>query len=247
MSRIPNATHLPITILFFFLTLLPPDVIGTIHPPAPKPQTSTSVPPQPLEKLIAETRKQHGELVVRSARLTHQDKTLVYVINFTNSKQQWIRTVYDAHTARLISSASLKAPMPIEKSLALIHKKHPEKNLIRSWLDRRNGELVRMIELADRQHKRHEIVQDAYTGQVISENTYNLKPSGKELSLSEILKQAREKHKGMVVLQTRSTIKSNSKVKEIIYLDENRIRRKMTVNAITGELLYDKITPWTRI
>ena len=244
MSRFFSAAHLPLTLL---LLLQSTSVNSTTHPPTPESRASTTVPPQPLEQLIVETRKQYGDLVVRSARLTQQDKTLVYVINFTNSQQQWIRTVYDAHTARLISSATLKAPMPLEESLALIHKKYPQKNLIRSWLERRNGELFRIIGLADHQHKRYEIVQDAYTGQVISENAYELKPSGKEISLSEILKQAREKHKGMVVLQTRSTIKSNSKVREIIYLDEHRVRRKMIINAITGELLEDKITPWVRI
>ena len=247
MSRVPGAVHLPPMILTLFLVMLSPCVTTTAYSSAPEPKPGVSATPRPLEQLIAETRKQYGDLVVRSARLTQQDKTLVYVINFTNKKQQWIRTVYDAHTARLVSSASLKTPMAIEKSLDIVHNKHPQKKLIRSWLERRHGELIRITELAGQQHKRYEITQDAYTGQLINENAYELKPCGKELSLSEILRQAREKRKGMVVLQTRSTIKSNSSAREITYLDENRVRRKMLVNAITGELLEDKITPWTQI
>ena len=246
MGRFANATHLT-TIILPLLLLGTQSFVATGASHSPDTKIPSGTKPLPLEQLISETRKQYGDIQVRSARLTQQDKTLVYIINFTNNQQQWIRTVYDAHTARFISSASLKAPMPIEKSLALIHDKHPKKTLIRSWLDRQDGELVRIIELADRQHKRYEIIQDAYTGHTISENAYDLKPSGKELSLNEIIRQAREKHKGMVVLQTRSFIKSNSRVREIIYLDENRIRRKMTINAITGELMEDKITPWIQI
>lgn len=211
------------------------------------PVTSSLPKTLPLEQLIVETRAKHGKLIVRSARLTQQNKTSVYVIDFTNSKQQWIRIVYNAHTAKLISSASLKAPMAIEKSMALIHEKYPKQTLIRSRLERKNDDLVRIVELVNQNHKRQEIIQDAYTGQVISERLYSIKPSGKEMSLEQVLKQVRDKHQGMVVLRTRSTIKSDAKVREIIYIDENRIKRKMTVNAITGEVLTDKITPWFEI
>ena len=247
MSRPSNVAYLTSISLTLALGFLSAGAAGTTHDQTQDSSSSPPAAPLPLEQLISNTRKQHGDLIVRSARLTRQDKKMVYVINFTDSKQQWVRSVYDAHTAELLSSASLKAPMPIEKSLTLIYGIHPKKNLIRSWLEQRLGELVRVTELADHYHKRYEIIQDAYTGQLISENSYDLKPSGKEISLNEILKQAREKHQGMVVLQTRSSIKNNAKIREIIYLDKNHLRHKMTVDAITGELLEDKITPWMQI
>lgn len=199
----------------------------------------------PLEQLISTTRKKYGDLVVHSARLQEEDRHKVFIINFVDSKNQNHRVVYDAFTGKEVDNASLKTPMPLEKTLAKVRSKHPEATLIRSWLDRREGDLVRMLELADKKLKlkRLQLTVDAYTGRIVKEETYDLKPSGKQISLEQVLKNAREKYKGMVVLRTRSSMKHNNRIREIIFLDDNRVRHKMTVNAVTGEVIEDKITP----
>lgn len=201
----------------------------------------------PIEQLIAQTRKQHDHLIIHSVRLTQQCKTPAYVIDFTDSDQHWKRWVYNANTGELLIRAGLDTPLPLEQSLTLIHSKYPKHTVIRSYLKRKNGELIRFMELTDHKHQRLEISLDAYTGQILNEQLYNLKPSGKELSLKQILINARETREGMVALRTRNIMKGNIKVREIIYLDNNKIRKKMLVNCLTGEVLVDKPTPWIQI
>lgn len=105
--------------------------------------------------------------------------------------------------------------------------------------------MVYVIELADKQFglKRRQLTMDAYTGRVIMDATYDMKPDGKQVSLEQIIKNARKKYRGMIVLRTRSSMKDNMKVREIIFLDDNRIRHKMVVNAVTGEVMEDRISP----
>ena len=105
--------------------------------------------------------------------------------------------------------------------------------------------MVYVIELSDKQFKvkRRQLTMDAYTGRVIKDETYDMKPDGKQISLEQIIKNAREKYRGMVVLRTRSSMKDNIKVREIVFLDDNRIRHKMVVNAVTGEVIEDRIAP----
>lgn len=221
---------------------LPQTQASATKQPAPN-QTSILKKTVPLEQLISQTRKQHGDIVVHSVRLAGQEQQRTYIISYVDGDRQWMRAVYDAHTGKLLDNVSLKTPMPVEQSLIKLQKNYPGMSLLRTWLDHRNGELARIVELVDARHKRWEVTQDAYTGQILNEMAYDITLNGKEVALSEVLNKAREKHKGMVVLQTRSALKNNTRVREIIYLDENRMRRKMTVNMVTGEIISDKITP----
>ena len=231
------------SVMLIACLLLLPEAQGNTHSASTSNQTAILKPTIPLEQLISQTRKQHGYIVVHSARLTGQEQQRTYVINYVDGDQQWMRTVYDAYTGRMLDNVSLKSPMPVEKSLVNVQNKYPGMTLVRTWLDNRQGELARLVELVDAKRKRREVTLDAYTGQILRDFTYDITLNGKEISLSQVLTKAREQHRGMVVLQTRSALKNNIRVREIIYLDENRMRRKMTVNTLTGEVISDRITP----
>ena len=229
-------------LLFFLLTLL-------LLPWAYCAPQKLTTPPEhqalksiiPLEQLIRQTRKQYGDIVIQSTRLTGPDKERTYLIDFTDINHLWQRATYNAHTGKLLGKNSLQLPMPIEDSLVFLHKKHPDSRLIRTWLDSQEGHLMRIAELSDAKKKRWKVIQDAYTGLIVSEQSYSLTPKGQVISLAQILTDAKNKHKGMVVLRTRSTLKDKTKVKEITYLDASRTRRKMVVNSATGEVMSDTI------
>ena len=247
MAKPRNNFRLVSTALILFLLPGLSQVQGNATNQPPPKQISTLKPTIPLEQLISKTRKKHGNIVVHSTHLAGQEAQRSYIINFTDSNHQWMRSVYDARNGQLLDEVSLKNPMPVEKSLSKVQARFPGMTLLRTWLDQRDGDLLRRVELADAKHKRWEIIQDAYTGQILNEHSYDIKLNGKEASLTQVLAKARERHKGMVVLQTRSALKNNIRVHEILYLDENRIRRKMTVNTVTGEIMSDRITPLSPI
>lgn len=203
----------------------------------------------PADQLIVTTRNKFGDktsdVVIYSARLIEEDRKKVFVIDFIDENNQMTRVVYDAFSGKEIDHAPMKAPMPMEEILSKVDDKYPGANHIRTRLERRDGNMVYIIELADKQFKikRRQLTMDAYTGRVIKDETYDMKTGGKQISLDQIIKNAREKYRGMVVLRTRSNMKDNIKVREIVFLDDNRIRRKMVVNAVTGEVIEDRITP----
>ncbi len=208
-------------------------------------QTSILRTPIPIEQIIRQTRQQQGDIVVQSARLSNQPSQQpqqTYVINYLNDDQQWMRSVYDALSGKLLDTVHLKHPMVIEKTLSKLQKHYPGMTLLRTWLERSDGDMVRIVELSDVRKKRWAITLDAHTGQILNTLSYDIKLNGKEMTLAQILAKARERHKGMVVLQTRSSVKNNLRVREIVYLDENRMRRKMTVNLVNGEIISDRIT-----
>ncbi|MGO0308308.1 PepSY domain-containing protein [Endozoicomonas acroporae] len=203
----------------------------------------------PLDQLIARTRHSFGikasDVVVYSARLQEEEHQKVFVIDFIDANNQLERVVYGAFSGKQIDHAPMQVPMPMEEILSKVESKYPGANRIRTWLERQGGNMVYVIELADKQFKvrRRQLTMDAYTGRVITDVTYDLKPDGKRISLEQIIKNARKKYRGMVVLRTRSSVKNNINVREIIFLDDNRIRHKMVVNADNGEVIEDRITP----
>ncbi|WP_066016091.1 PepSY domain-containing protein [Endozoicomonas atrinae] len=203
----------------------------------------------PLDQLIVSTRNKFGDkssdVVVHSARLLEEERQKVFVIDFIDANNKLERVVYDAFSGKQVDHAPMQVPMPMEEILSKVESKYPGSNRIRTWLERQDGGAVYVIELADKQFKvkRRQLTMDAYTGRVIKDETYDMKPDGKQISLEQIIKNAREKYRGMVVLRTRSNMKDNMKVKEIVFLDDNRIRHKMVVNAVTGEVVEDRISP----
>ncbi|WP_020581408.1 PepSY domain-containing protein [Endozoicomonas elysicola] len=203
----------------------------------------------PLDQLIVTTRNKFGnkasDVVVHSARLLEEERQKVFVIDFIDANNKLERVVYDAFSGKQIDHAPMQTPMPMEEILAKVDSKYPGSNRIRTWLERQNGGMVYVIELADKQFKvkRRQLTMDAYTGRVIKDETYDMKPDGKQISLEQIIKNAREKYRGMVVLRTRSSMKDNIRVREIVFLDDNRVRHKMVVNAVTGEVIEDRIAP----
>ncbi len=203
----------------------------------------------PADQLIVTARNKFGDkasdVVIYSVHLIEEDRRKVFVIDFIDANNQMARVVYDAFSGKEIDHVPMKAPMPMEEILSKVDSKYPGAKRIRTGLERRDGNMVYIIELADKQFKvkRRQLTMDAYTGRVIKDETYDMKPDGKQISLDQIIKNAREKYRGMVVLRTRSSMKDNMKVREIVFLDDNRIRHKMVVNAITGEVVEDRITP----
>ncbi|USE35678.1 PepSY domain-containing protein [Endozoicomonas sp. SCSIO W0465] len=203
----------------------------------------------PLDQLIVITRNKFGnqasDVVVHSARLLEQSRQKVVVIDFMDANNQLERVIYDAFSGKQVDHAPMQMPMPMEEILSKVERKYPGSNRTRTWLERQDGSMVYVIELTDKQFKmkRHQLTMDAYTGRVITDETYDMKPDGKQISLEQIINKAREKYRGMVVLRTRSRMKDNIKVREIVFLDGNRVRHKMVVNAVTGEVIEDRIAP----
>ena len=200
----------------------------------------------PLDQLLVAVRDRFASTIVfHSVRLAQVDGRKVYVIDFTDAGNKWSRVVYDAHSAKEVDHVPMQVPMPLEAILARVSSRYPNSRRINSELQRRDGNLVYVVELGHGQlmGKRRQLTIDAYTGRLLKEDNYDLTASGKQISFAQILKNAREKYRGMVVLNTRSRVKNNIQVREIVFLDDHRVRHKMVVNAITGEVLEDKITP----
>lgn len=200
----------------------------------------------PLDQLLVAVRNRvPGAIVFQSVRLAQEDGRKVYIIDFTDAGNRWSRVVYDAHSATEVDHVPMQVPMPLEAILARVSSQYANSRRINAELQRRDGQLVYVVELGHGQlmGKRRQLTIDAYTGRLLKEDNYDLTASGKQLSLAQIIKNAREKYRGMVVLNTRSRVKNNIQVKEIVFLDDHRVRHKMVVNATTGEVLEDKITP----
>ena len=209
-------------------------------------QTLRPRPIVPLDQLVAATRDRFAStIVIHSARLTQADGRKVYVIDFTDAGNKWLRVVYDAFSGQRIEHVPMQMPLPLEDILARVSSQYPKSRRIKTELQRPDGNLVYVVELAHQQimGKRRQLTMDAYTGRLLKVESYDLKSEGKQVSLEQILKNAREKYHGMVVLRTHSRVKANALLREIIFLDDQRIRHKMVVNATTGEVLEDKITP----
>ncbi len=202
----------------------------------------------PLDRLIMTTRHKFGDkltdVVVFSAWLQQEEQQKVFVIDFIDGHKKLERVVYDAFSGRQIDHASMQTPMLMEEILAKVASKYPGATIIRTWLEKQGSNLLCVTELADKQFKvkRRQLTMDAYTGRMITNVIYDMKPDGKQISLEQMIKSAREKYRGMVVLRTRSSIKGDQKVREIVFLDDNRIRHMMVVNAVTGEVIEDRIT-----
>ena len=130
--------------------------------------------------------------------------------------------------------------MPIEKIVSKILARHKNAQVRNSRRSFQDGNQVVIIDIVDAKNKRWEITVDAHTGMTINEFTYDLKPTGKQLSLVHIIEKAREQHKGLIVLRTRQTVFGGTPVRELIARDQNNIRRKMIFNAQSGELLSNK-------
>ncbi len=200
----------------------------------------------PLDQLVAATRDRFAStIVIRSARLTQEDGRKVYVIDFTDGGNKWLRVVYDAFSGQRVEHVPMQMPIPLEDILGRVSSQYPKSRRIKTELQRQDGNLVYVVELAHQQimSKRRQLTMDAYTGRLLKVESYDLKPEGKQVALEQIIKNAREKYHGMVVLRTQSRVKDNTLIREIVFLDDQRIRHKMLVNATTGEVLEDKITP----
>jgi|GEM_PF-5799094 len=218
---------------------------------APEPeQILRPRPIVPLDQLVAAARARFANnIVIQSARLVQESGRKVYIIDFTDAGNKWTRVVYNAVSGEEVEHVPMQMPLPLEVILARISTQYPKSRRVKTELQRQDGDLVYIVELAHRQvmGKRRQLTMDAYTGRLLKEENYELKPEGKQISLEQIIKNAREKYRGMVVLRTYSWVKDNAMVKEIVFLDDQRVRHKMVVNAITGEVLEDKITPsWAR-
>ena len=209
-------------------------------------QTNTSKRPIPLEQLIKQIRKQHGNIVVYNARLIQEDRRTVRLIDFAPelkiSHQGMQRLVVDAFTGKEIELATMRFPMSLEKTLANLRKNHQIAHITKTWIENSGGNEIRVIEFTDNRKKRWHAEMDAYTGLLLNEHPFELKLSGKQIPLSDIISQAHRAHKNMVILRTTSKHNQNIPVREIVYLDENGFRKRLIVNAITGETISDKLT-----
>lgn len=199
----------------------------------------------PLDQLITAARHRFtSNIVIHSTRLVQEDGRKVYIIDFTDPGNKWTRVVYDAVSGKEIEHVPMQTPLPLEVILARVSHQYPNSRRVKTELQRQDGNLVYVVELAHQQvmGKRRQLTMDAYTGRLLREDNYDLKLDGKQISLEQIIRNTREKYRGMVVLKTRSQVQNNVLVKEIIFLDGQRVRHKMVVNATTGEVLEDKIT-----
>lgn len=222
------------------LTLL---ALPCLAEPLPE-QSLRPRPIVPLEQLVVATRDRFtSAIVIHSVRLAREDGRKVYIIDCTDAGNKWTRVVYDAHSGAELDQVPMQVPMPLENILARVSHQYPNSRRINTSLQHRDGSLVYVVELGHGQlmGKRRQLTIDAYTGRLLAEDNYDLTADGKQISLAQIVKNAREKYHGMVVLHTRHRVKNNVQVKEIVFLDDHRVRHKMVVNASTGEVLEDKI------
>ncbi|MET4695495.1 hypothetical protein [Endozoicomonas lisbonensis] len=210
-------------------------------------QTNTTKRPIPLEQIISQMRKQHGNVVVYNARLIQEDRRTVRLIDFTPefkiSRQGMQRLVVDAFTGKEIELVTMRLPMSLEKTLANLRKNHQIANITKTWIENNQGNEIRVVEFTDNTKKRWHAETDAYTGLLLNEHSFEFTLSGKQVPLSDILNEARKTHKNMIILRTTSKHRKNVPVREIVYLDENGYRKRLIVNSITGETISDQLTP----
>ena len=228
----------------FTLPLLTLLALPCLAEPLPE-QSLRPRPIVPLDQLVVATRDRVASaIVIQSVRLTWEGGRRVYIIDFTDAGNKWTRVVYDAHSGVALDQAPMQVPIPLENILVRVSSQYPNSRRISTELQRRGGNLVYVVELGHGQlmGKRRQLTMDAYTGRLLAEDNYDLTANGKQISLAQIVRNIREKYRGMVVLHTRSRVKNNVQVKEIVFLDDHRVRHKMVVNAITGEVLEDKLT-----
>ncbi|WP_422474625.1 PepSY domain-containing protein [Endozoicomonas sp. ALB032] len=197
----------------------------------------------PLEQIIIQIRKKYGEVIIQSVRMTEEDKRKVRVIDFTDSMNRNQRAVVDARSGRIIEVAQLQSPMPLEKIIAKVKSKHSVVAILKTRTDMQNGQLVQIVDFIDKKHKRWYTTLDAYTGMIIDEYNYTMKPQGKLLSLNQVITKARDTHKSMVILKTRLARWKKQPVREIYYLDESRYKKRLVVNASTGDIIEDRLYP----
>ena len=209
-------------------------------------QSNTTKRPIPLEQIINQMRKQHGNVVVYNARLIQEDRRAVRLIDFApelkTSHQGMQRLVVDAFTGKEIELATMRFPMSLKKTLANLRKNHQIAHITKTWIENSGGNEIRVIEFIDNRKKHWRAEMDAYTGLLLNEHPFELKLSGKQIPLSDILSQAHRAHKNMVILRTTSKHNKNVPVREIIYRDENGFRKRLIVNSITGETISDELT-----
>lgn len=196
--------------------------------------------PVPLEQVISQIRKHHGDVVIWSARLTKEEQRDVRVVDFMDHQQSMQRMVIDAYSGKELELAPMRQPVPLEKALKKVKERHKAATILKSWLDQQNGQNVRIIEFVDKKNKRWQTTLDAYTGLVLNEYSFKAKATGKMLTLDQIIERARKNHQGMLVLRTRLTSRSGAQVREILYLDNRHLKKRLVVNALTGEVVEDK-------
>ena len=210
-------------------------------------QTDTTKRPIPLEQIISQMRKQHGNVVVYNARLIQEDRRTVRLIDFTpefkTSRQGMQRLVVDAFTGKEIELVTMRLPMSLEKTLVNLRKNHQIANITKTWIENNQGNEIRVVEFIDTRKKHWHAETDAYTGLLLNEHTFEFKLSGNQIPLSDTLNDARKAHKNMIILRTTSKHRKNVPVREIVYLDENGYRKLLIVNSITGETISDQLTP----
>ncbi|MGI9279032.1 MAG: hypothetical protein ACR2PX_05295 [Endozoicomonas sp.] len=197
----------------------------------------------PLEQIISQIRKKYGEVVIQNARLTEEDKRRVRVIDFADGRNKNQRAVVDARSGKIIEVAQLQTPMSLEKILEKVKSKHHIAAILKTRIDERNGQVIRIVDFIDKKHKRWNTTLDAYTGMIIDEYTYTMKPQGKLVSLNKVITKARQTHKSMVILKTRLVRWKKQQVREIYYLDESRQKKRLTVDASNGEVIEDRLYP----
>ncbi|WP_263080338.1 hypothetical protein [Endozoicomonas sp. Mp262] len=223
--------------------LIPDAVIAKQLSAAPKPLAISSQQLKktiPIEQLITQTRKGHGEITIQSARQTHLDQRQVFVIDFIDLGGELQRVIYDAITGKELDQVPMKDILPIEKIIVKVLDRYKNAQIKSSRHSLQDGNQVVIIDLIDAKNKRWVITVDAHTGMLITEYMYNLKPKGRQLSLIHIIEKAREHQKGLIVLRTRQTIFNNIPVRELTVRDQHNVRRRMIFNAQSGELLSNK-------
>ena len=196
--------------------------------------------PIPMEQLITQTKKNHGDIVVQSARRTTLEQRQVTVIEFIDLSGDWQKIIFDSTTGKQLEQVPMKDLLPIEQVVTKALTRHRDAKINNSRRSIQDGNQVVIIELIDTKNKRWEMTLDAHTGMMIHEYMYDLKRTGKQLSLVHIIEKAREAEKGLVVLRTRQIAFNNTPARELIARDKFNVRRKMIFNAQSGELLSNK-------
>ncbi|WP_257288643.1 PepSY domain-containing protein [Endozoicomonas sp. SESOKO2] len=197
----------------------------------------------PLEQIISQIRKKYGEVIIQNVRLTEEDRRRVRVIDFTDSRNRNQRAVVDAQSGKVIEVAQLQTPMPLEKIIEKVKSKHSVAVILKTRTDMRNGQRVRIIDFIDKKQKRWSTTLDAYTGMLVDDITYTVQPQGKLVSLSQVITKARETHNSIVILKTRLARWKKQQVREIYYLDESRFKKRLVVNASSGDVIEDRPYP----
>ena len=196
--------------------------------------------PLPMERVISQTRKSHGDIVVQSARLTTLDNRLATVITFTDPSGEWNKAIFDANTGKLIDHILMQDLLPVEKVLRKVLRQYKDGKVKSSRRSIYEGNQAVAIELIDARNKRWEVIADAHTGMTINKHMLNLTPSGKQLSLLNIIENARKIDNKAIIIRTRQMTFRQQPARELIILDQHHVRRKMIFHALSGELLLNK-------